>query len=148
MISLLTEQVAGFYDDKTKTVNLLDWIDPDEQKPVLAHELTHALQDQRGGSDEMVGGGLGGHREECARRTMQHIQTDEADTARDAVTEGQAMVVFLDYTLRPLGQDAAEFAGDDGPAEGHGDGHQRIADHWRGRRCCCRSRCCFPTARA
>ena len=47
MISLLTEQVAGFYDNKTKTVNLLDWIDPDEQKPVLAHELTHALQDQR-----------------------------------------------------------------------------------------------------
>ena len=29
LISLLTEQVAGFYDDKTKTVNLLDWIEPD-----------------------------------------------------------------------------------------------------------------------
>ena len=47
MISLLTEQVAGFYDDKTKTVNLLDWIEPDEQEPVLAHELTHALQARR-----------------------------------------------------------------------------------------------------
>ena len=44
---LLTEQVAGYYDNKTKTVNLLDWIEPDEQKPVLAHELTHALQDQQ-----------------------------------------------------------------------------------------------------
>ena len=32
LISLLTEQVAGFYDNKTKTVNLLDWIEPDEQK--------------------------------------------------------------------------------------------------------------------
>jgi len=30
-------------------VNLLDWIEPEEQKPVLAHELTHALQDQRWG---------------------------------------------------------------------------------------------------
>ena len=39
--------MAGFYDNKTKTVNLLDWIEPDEQKPVLAHELTHALQDQQ-----------------------------------------------------------------------------------------------------
>ena len=47
LLSLLTEQVAGFYDNKTKTVNLLDWIEPDEQKPVLAHELTHALQDQK-----------------------------------------------------------------------------------------------------
>ena len=47
LLSLLTEQIAGFYDNKTKTVNLLDWIEPDEQKPVLAHELTHALQDQK-----------------------------------------------------------------------------------------------------
>ena len=49
LLSLLTEQIAGFYDNKTKTVNLLDWIKPDEQKPVLAHELTHALQDQKVG---------------------------------------------------------------------------------------------------
>jgi hypothetical protein len=103
MISLLTEQVAGFYDNKTKTVNLLDWIEPDEQKPVLAHELTHALQDQRVdltkwsevGSDEIA------RNEE---QDNQHIQTDEGDTARDAVAEGQAMVVFLDYSLRPSGR--------------------------------------------
>src|SRR5271154_1199746 len=47
LLSLLTEQIAGFYDNKSKTVNLLDWIEPDQQKPVLAHELTHALQDQK-----------------------------------------------------------------------------------------------------
>src|SRR3984957_12115571 len=47
LVKLRTEQIAGFYDDKTKTVNMLDWIEPDEQKPVLAHELTHALQDQK-----------------------------------------------------------------------------------------------------
>src|SRR6185312_1046501 len=43
---LLKEQVAGYYDPKTRTVNLLDWLGADQQKPVLAHELTHALQDQ------------------------------------------------------------------------------------------------------
>jgi len=103
MISLLTEQVAGFYDNKTKTVNLLDWIEPDEQKPVLAHELTHALQDQRVdltkwsevGSDEIA---------KNEEQDNQHLQTDEGDTARDAVAEGQAMVVFLDYSLRPTGR--------------------------------------------
>ncbi len=103
MISLLTEQVAGFYDDKTKTVNLLDWIDPEDQKPVLAHELTHALQDQQVGltkwsavgSDELA---------KNAEEDNQHIQTDEADTAREAVTEGQAMVVYVDYSLRSTGK--------------------------------------------
>ena len=43
---LLKEQVAGYYDPKTRTVNLLDWLGAEQQKPVLAHELTHALQDQ------------------------------------------------------------------------------------------------------
>ena len=46
LIKLLTEQVAGYYDEKTRTMNLLDWNEPDMQRPVMAHELTHALQDQ------------------------------------------------------------------------------------------------------
>ncbi len=46
LVDLLKEQVAGFYDSKKKIVFLLDWVEPDAQKPVLAHELTHALQDQ------------------------------------------------------------------------------------------------------
>jgi hypothetical protein len=110
LISLLTEQVAGFYDDKTKTVNLLDWIEPEEQKPVLAHELTHALQDQRVGlSDWSVVGP-----QDVAKNAQQdnlHIQTDEGGTARDAVTEGQAMVVYLDYTLRATGRTLAQSPG-------------------------------------
>jgi hypothetical protein len=106
MIGLLTEQVAGFYDDKTKTVNLLDWIQPEEQKPVLAHELTHALQDQRVGLTKwsVVGSDAIARN---AQEDNEHIQTDEADSARDAVTEGQAMVVFLDYSLRPTGRTLA-----------------------------------------
>lgn len=46
LVALLKEQIEAYYDSKTKTVNMLDWVDIDEQKPVLAHELTHALQDQ------------------------------------------------------------------------------------------------------
>src|SRR5207245_7722678 len=49
LVDLLREQVAGYYDPKTKTVNLLNWVPLEEQEPVLAHELTHALQDQWGG---------------------------------------------------------------------------------------------------
>ena len=46
MIRLLTEQVAGYYEPKTRQFYLADWIDIDGQRPIMAHELTHALQDQ------------------------------------------------------------------------------------------------------
>ena len=46
MIRLLTEQVAGYYDPKVQQFHLADWIDIDGQRPIMAHELTHALQDQ------------------------------------------------------------------------------------------------------
>lgn len=46
MIKLLTEQVAGYYDPKAQEFHLADWLELEGQKPVMAHELTHALQDQ------------------------------------------------------------------------------------------------------
>ena len=46
IIKLLTEQVAGYYDPKVQQFYLADWIELEGQKPVMAHELTHALQDQ------------------------------------------------------------------------------------------------------
>lgn len=46
LIRLLTEQVAGYYDPKAQQFYLADWIELDGQKPVMAHELVHALQDQ------------------------------------------------------------------------------------------------------
>jgi hypothetical protein len=107
LLSLLTEQIAGFYDNKTKTVNLLDWIEPDEQKPVLAHELTHALQDQKVGLTKWSSISLNGP-SHTVQEDNKHLQVDEADTARSAVAEGQAMAVFVDYTLRPSGKTIAD----------------------------------------
>lgn len=46
VVRTLTEQVAGYYDPKEQQFHLADWIDVDAQKPVMAHELVHALQDQ------------------------------------------------------------------------------------------------------
>jgi hypothetical protein len=107
LVSLLTEQIAGFYDNKTKTVNLLDWIQPDEQKPVLAHELTHALQDQRIDLTKWSDVSLEGV-SHSVQDDNRHLQVDEGDTARNAVAEGQAMAVFVDYTLRPSGKTLAD----------------------------------------
>jgi hypothetical protein len=101
LLSLLTEQIAGYYDDKTRTVNMLDWIEPDEQKPVLAHELTHALQDQHSALKKWGSVTLTTTAHNV-REDNDHIATDEVDDTRDAVLEGQAMAVFVDYGLKPM----------------------------------------------
>lgn len=103
LVSLLTEQIAGYYNNKTKTVNLLDWIPPDQQKPVLAHELTHALQDQHVDLQKWQDP-TGDSIAKNAAEDNQHLATDEEDDTRDAVLEGQAMAVFIDYTLKPAGK--------------------------------------------
>ncbi len=110
LLSLLSEQIAGFYDNKTKTVNLLDWIPADEQKPVLAHELTHALQDQKVDLTKWSETSLN-DTSHNVQQDNEHIQVDEADTAREAVAEGQAMAVFIDYTLRSTGKTIADAPG-------------------------------------
>jgi hypothetical protein len=103
LLALLREQVAGYYDTKTKTVNLLNWIDPEQQKPVLAHELTHALQDQSFGLEKWMKSGVT-DLEKTKQPTAADIEADEATAARQAVVEGQAMAVLVDYMLAPTGQ--------------------------------------------
>jgi len=103
LLELLDEQIEAFYDSKTKTVNMLDWVDIEEQKPVLAHELTHALQDQhtdlKKWSDQTPDDvSLN------ASADTDHLAKDEMDTAREAVAEGQATAVMMDYILKPMGK--------------------------------------------
>ena len=120
LVSLLTEQIAGFYDNKTKTVNLLDWVDPKEQKPVLAHELTHALQDQTVDLEKWGDSGVHGISKNFAD-DKRHVSTDELETAREAVAEGQAMVVFYDDALRGSGKSLADLPDDQSLIDPDGD---------------------------
>ena len=99
---LLKEQVAGYYDPKTRTVNLLDWLGADQQKPVLAHELTHALQDQSFNLEKYMKP-ADADLVKKKEITAQDIENDEISTTRQAVVEGQAMVVLVDYMLEPMG---------------------------------------------
>ena len=103
LVAMLKEQVAGYYDPKKKTVNILNWVDPEQQKPVLAHELTHALQDQSFNMEKwMEAAETEGDKKNDP--TPADIDNDEESSAREAVVEGQAMVVMLDYTLAPTGK--------------------------------------------
>ena len=103
LLALLKEQIEAYYDSKTKTVNLLDWVDVDEQKPVLAHELTHALQDQHSDLEKWDDQTPDDVSTDTAG-DQDHLARDEMDTARDAVAEGQATAVMMDYILKPLGK--------------------------------------------
>ena len=102
LLALLKEQIEAYYDSKTKTVNLLDWVDPDEQKTVMAHELTHALQDQYADLEKWDDQTPDDVSHDAAG-DQDHLARDEMDTARDAVAEGQATAVMIDYNLKPLG---------------------------------------------
>jgi hypothetical protein len=103
LVTLLGEQIAGYYDPKTKTVNLLDWLGIEQQRPILAHELTHALQDQSFDLQKWM------KSEEADLNdkkdlTAADIAADEAAEVRQAIVEGQAMIVLVDYMLAPMGK--------------------------------------------
>jgi hypothetical protein len=85
MLDVLTEQVAGLYDPKAKEFYIASWIPSDEQKDVMSHELTHALEDQSFNVDPWI---------KAAR------PNDDAELARDSVSEGTALAAMLDYSLR------------------------------------------------
>lgn len=85
MLDVLTEQVAGLYDPKTKEFYIAEWIPADEQRTVMAHELTHALEDQYFNIDPWI---------KAAR------PNDDAELARQSVSEGSALAAMVDYTLR------------------------------------------------
>jgi hypothetical protein len=89
------QEVAGYYDDETKTISLVSWVPLDQQKPILAHELTHALQDQNYDLAKWMKAGT---------KASEGGATDDSALARKAVVEGQAMVVYVDYLLKPLGR--------------------------------------------
>jgi hypothetical protein len=103
LLALLKEQIEAYYDSKTKTVNMLDWVGPDEEQPVLAHELTHALQDQHSDLEKWNDQTPDDVSTDSAG-DIDHLAKDEMDTARDAVAEGQATVVMWDCELKPIGK--------------------------------------------
>jgi len=88
LLDLLTEQIAGLYDPKTREFYIADWIEPADQREVMAHELTHALQDEHFSIDAWT---------DAAK------PNDDAEFARHAVLEGSAFAAMLDWQFRDKG---------------------------------------------
>ena len=89
MVDVLTEQVEGLYDPKAQEFYIADWSPPGDQRMVMAHELTHALEDQHF------------HLEAWSRAARPN---EDAELARDAVLEGSAMAAMVDYLMQGTGR--------------------------------------------
>ncbi len=89
MVELMTEQLAGMYDHKEKFLAIADWIPAELQQPTLAHEMTHALQDQYYGLENYL---------------SPDLENDDEALALASLVEGDATLVMFAYTMAPMGQ--------------------------------------------
>lgn len=90
IIKLLSEQIGGFYDPRTGEFYLVDWLSLDEQKPVMAHELMHAIQDQNFN---------------LRRFEKAFKEQSDQELAVQSLVEGEATVVMFNYMFRSSGID-------------------------------------------
>ncbi len=83
LLSLYSEQVAGFYDPDSTALFVLDDQPPAGLRGLLIHELVHAVQDE---SVSLSG------------LTDPHLDNDRREAAQSAI-EGQATLVMMEYVL-------------------------------------------------
>ena len=93
LIELLTEQVAGYYDPKTKklTISKSAGDDPAWAELVLAHEIDHGLQDQSFDLEKFT--------------DLPSVEGD-ASTARRALVEGDGIALMIEVMLARQGTGA------------------------------------------
>ncbi len=106
MVKVYAEEIAAFYDTKTKTMHLIKepeaklkkpptffeklmgktgGFDKDENKTVIAHELTHALADQNFDIDKM-------------QKSVKN--DDDRDLALSALVEGEATLTMIGAQMK------------------------------------------------
>lgn len=90
MIDLLTEQIAGFYDPKEAKlyVSAKPATDDSWADMLMAHEITHALQDQHFGLEKWMDAVKG---------------NGDAAAARQALVEGDGVALMIEYLLAEQG---------------------------------------------
>ncbi len=88
LLDLLMEQVAGFYDPFIGRLYIADWLPLEMQRPAIAHEIQHALQDQ--------------HFD--LKKFATPLKDDgDRQLARAALVEGDGTAVMLEFQLKSMG---------------------------------------------
>ena len=86
LLSLYTEQVAGFYEPDSTALFVMDDQPAQALQALLVHELVHAVQDQSADLDALTDPALG---------------NDRATAAQSAI-EGHATLVMLEYMTEQM----------------------------------------------
>jgi len=89
LLDVLEEQAGGFYDPGTKSFYLLDDMPKDMTALLTAHEMTHALEDQRYDIDG---------------RIAKVLDDDDASFALSAVVEGSATLAAAVYVSHQVAE--------------------------------------------
>jgi hypothetical protein len=92
-IDLLTEQAAAYYDFHRRKLFISDWAAENMRETALVHELSHALADQTFSIRKFLGKGA---------------DNSEESVAREAVVEGQASWLMIEFAARQLGRTLAD----------------------------------------
>ncbi len=85
LLDVLTEQIAGYYDEATAELYLVEGMSGEMATITMAHELFHAIQDQ--------------HFSLATLRPPKDATNSDMSIARTALIEGDASLVMTDYTI-------------------------------------------------
>lgn len=88
VVSLMTEQVAGFYDHTRQELHIAAWLPAMMQPSVMAHEIFHAIQDQEWGGGKLIDS---------------KTYTQDEVLAHAALLEGDATIVMFDWQQTAAG---------------------------------------------
>jgi hypothetical protein len=86
LLDVLTEQIAGFYDQKTEQLNIMVGMSLSLQRPAMAHEIFHAIQDQHFDLQSLF-------------EPFGSQENGDFYLARSALVEGDATVLMIDFSL-------------------------------------------------
>jgi hypothetical protein len=81
--SVLSQEVAGYYNPKNNTMYIADWLPINQQEIVLAHELFHAVQKQNYPAMEKM--------------LNEDNSNPDRKLAISSILEGEATAIMLDY---------------------------------------------------
>ncbi len=87
LLDLLEEQAGGYYDSETDTFYVLDDIPDGTASILIAHELTHALDDQYFDIDRLL---------------AEAMQDDDRGAALSAVIEGSGTLVMSKFIVEEI----------------------------------------------
>ncbi len=95
MVSLMSAELAGYYEPADKTMYLSADLSPSDRAATLAHELVHALQDQH---------------YDLGKALDYRADESDAQSALHALAEGDATSAMLDQMLAPKGAKATDLS--------------------------------------